>query len=135
LYGSYWRCFWASIKFFAYWIFFAFGIPGSWATKAVLASVFSWVCALAAALFLWRVTRSIVGPRGALQCAVFGALLAGGIGFAGGFFGPILFDPGSNQGPLLGIFLTAPLGLVVGAVGGAVYGAAQRRDGEDGAPH
>ena len=41
------------------------------------------------------------------------------IGFIGGFFSPILLDPGANQGPLLGIFFTGPLGFVVGAIGGA----------------
>jgi hypothetical protein len=50
-----------------------------------------------------------------------GALAIGGIGFSAGFFGPILFDPGANQGPLLGIFITGPLGFLLGAVGGAVY--------------
>jgi hypothetical protein len=113
-----------SIEFFTYWTFFAFPIPAGWTTKPLLASVSSWLCALAAALILWRVTRSLTSPRGALQCAVFGALLAGGIGFAGGFFGPILFNPDSNQGPLLGIFFTGPLGLVLGAIGGAFYGGA-----------
>lgn len=42
------------------------------------------------------------------------ALLAGGIGFAAGFLGPIVFSPDANQGPLLGIFITAPVGFLVG---------------------
>ncbi|ESY71163.1 hypothetical protein X742_01675 [Mesorhizobium sp. LNHC232B00] len=33
-----------------------------------------------------------------------------------GFVGPIIFTPDANQGPLLGIFITGPLGLVVGLV-------------------
>jgi hypothetical protein len=56
-----------------------------------------------------------------------GALALGGIGFALGFFGPIVLTPGANQGPLLGIFITGPLGLVLGAAGGAVYQFARRR--------
>jgi hypothetical protein len=52
--------------------------------------------------------------------ACVGAVLVGLCGFAVGFFGPILFMPESNQGPLLGIFITGPLGAVAGAVGGAV---------------
>jgi hypothetical protein len=43
------------------------------------------------------------------------------IGFLGGFFGPIIFTLHSNQGPLLGLFITGPLGFVVGAAGGFVY--------------
>lgn len=42
------------------------------------------------------------------------ALLLGGIGFALGFFGPMIFAPGANQGPLLGIFVTGPGGFVLG---------------------
>ena len=51
-----------------------------------------------------------------------GALIVGGIGFCAGFFGPMVFAPDANQGPLLGIFITGPLGAVLGAIGGFVYG-------------
>jgi hypothetical protein len=46
--------------------------------------------------------------------------LVGAVSFAAGFFGPIVFAPEANQGPLLGIFITGPLGLVAGCVFGAV---------------
>lgn len=36
------------------------------------------------------------------------------IAFSVGFFGPMLWAPDANQGPLLGIFITGPLGFVVG---------------------
>ena len=55
-----------------------------------------------------------------------GALIVGGIGFCAGFFGPMVFAPDANQGPLLGIFITGPLGAVLGAIGGFVYGIKQR---------
>jgi len=42
----------------------------------------------------------------------------GGVSFALGFFGPMILVPDANQGPLLGIFYTGPLGLLGGlAVG------------------
>lgn len=41
-------------------------------------------------------------------------------GFLGGFFGPIIFTPSANQGPLLGIFITGPLGVFIGILFGAV---------------
>jgi len=44
------------------------------------------------------------------------ALVLGAVGFACGFFGPLIFSPDANQGPLLGIFITGPAGLVVGFV-------------------
>jgi hypothetical protein len=48
------------------------------------------------------------------------ALIAGGIGFALGFFGPMILRPGANQGPLLGIFITGPIGFACGLVYGIV---------------
>lgn len=48
-----------------------------------------------------------------------GAIL-GAIGFLGGFVGPVIFTPEANQGPLLGIFITGPLGFILGLVVGFV---------------
>jgi len=48
--------------------------------------------------------------------------VVGGISFLAGFVGPILLDPNSPQGPLLGIFFTGPLGAIAGAILGAVIG-------------
>jgi energy-converting hydrogenase Eha subunit B len=53
---------------------------------------------------------------------VLGAVLLGGLGFIGGFFGPMIFAPEANQGPLLGIFITGPLGFVLGGLIGAIVG-------------
>lgn len=47
-----------------------------------------------------------------------GALVLGGLGFIGGFFGPMIFAPEANQGPLLGLFITGPGGAALGAVVG-----------------
>ena len=43
-----------------------------------------------------------------------GAAVVGGFAFIAGFLGPIIFSPQANQGPLLGIFFTGPLGSLVG---------------------
>lgn len=40
----------------------------------------------------------------------------GGVSFALGFFGPMILAPGANQGPLLGILITGPLGALAGLV-------------------
>ena len=55
-----------------------------------------------------------------------GAVAVGAIGFSAGFFGPMILAPDANQGPLLGIFITGPLGVVVGAVGGCILALARR---------
>ena len=47
-------------------------------------------------------------------------VILGIVGFVGGFVGPIIFTPEANQGPLLGIFITGPLGFVVGLIVGLV---------------
>jgi hypothetical protein len=62
-----------------------------------------------------RSLRGADEPRGAM---LVWAVALGAIGFAGGFFGPMVFAPGANQGPLLGIFITGPLGTAIGAAVG-----------------
>jgi hypothetical protein len=42
-------------------------------------------------------------------------LSLGAIGLIGGFVGPVIFTPDANQGPMLGIFITGPLGFLCGA--------------------
>jgi hypothetical protein len=56
--------------------------------------------------------------RGALRPAV----IVGGIAFLLGFVGPMVVTPESNQGPMLGIFITGPLGFLVGLIWGMVAG-------------
>ena len=75
--------------------------------------------AIAVGRFVWK--RSVSIREGFASSIVLGAFVVGGIGFAGGFFGPIIFTPGANQGPLLGIFITGPLGFILGGIGGAVH--------------
>jgi hypothetical protein len=57
-----------------------------------------------------------------ISCCL-GAFIFGIIGFSAGFFGPIIFAPSANQGPLLGIFITGPLGVLIGIVAGVAYAA------------
>lgn len=53
--------------------------------------------------------------RARMKLVVRVSFVTGVIGFAIGFFGPLLWAPDSNQGPLLGIFVTGPAGLILGA--------------------
>jgi len=71
----------------------------------------------------WRTNQTLLG------LAAFGA-----IGFVGGVFGPMVFAPDANQGPLLGILITGPVGVLIGGIGGLVHGLVQRkRDGSNAA--
>jgi hypothetical protein len=53
-----------------------------------------------------------------LRCA----LILGLTGFAAGFFGPMVLNPESNLGPVIGILFSGPGGVLVGAVLGALFG-------------
>jgi hypothetical protein len=72
-----------------------------------------------AALCLWFALR---GDRAEIRAAIRstwkGGVWVGAPSFALGFIGPVLIWPDGNLGPLLGIFLTGPLGFVCGALGG-----------------
>ena len=97
-----------------------------------VSGIASVVGAIAAARYVWMRTGtggSTDQPArsGLFSSIVRGALITGAIGFALGFFGPMIFAPGANQGPMLGIFITGPLGLVVGAIGGGVVWARRGR--------
>lgn len=63
-----------------------------------------------------------------VSSAVKWGLILGGSGFALGFFGPMVLAPGANQGPLLGIFITGPLGFLGGLLVGAIIGLVPRNE-------
>ena len=77
---------------------------------------------MAAGWYAWTRTASV---NSSLARSVgYWAMVIGAIGFIGGFFGPMVFAPGANQGPLLGILITGPVGVLIGAIGGLVHGLA-----------
>ncbi len=102
---------------------------GAWLLASLLSTMLppdalAWLQPLVALGFaIWaahRVWRQLGGiPATGLPVFVgTGALALGGLGFAAGFFGPMFLAPEANQGPLLGIFITGPLGAVLGALAG-----------------
>lgn len=90
---------------------------------AWLSATVSVVCATFAAWFTWKL---VAGESISTLVAVTGgALILGGLFFTLGFLGPMAISKDTNQGPMIGLFIAAPLGLVVGAIGGYVYAARQ----------
>ncbi len=71
--------------------------------------------------------RSTAFPPTRLVAVALGAFVTAGFSFSAGFFGPMLISPDSLHAPLLGIFLTGPLGFLFGAVGGYIYWSARHR--------
>jgi drug/metabolite transporter (DMT)-like permease len=94
-----------------------------------LLSIFAGAPFIAAASLCWWFTLrgEHKKSRARMMYAFAGALIVGGIGFSVGFFGSIIFSPASNQGPLLGIFITGPLGFVLGAIIGTIVGCIRTR--------
>ena len=106
--------------YFFYWTALAF-IP----IPVGVAAVLSYAGAMAAGWYAWTRTTSV---NSSLSRSVgYWAIVVGAIGFIGGFFGPMVFAPGANQGPLLGILITGPAGVLIGALGGLVHWLVQRK--------
>ncbi|MBV2132425.1 hypothetical protein KRX52_06360 [Pseudomonas sp. MAP12] len=107
-----------AVYFFVYWLPFDF-VPLE--QREWVASLVALLCAVLAGRFLWIRTVGGAAARGLLAAMSSGALALGGIGFCAGFFGPLLLTPDANQGPLLGLFITGPLGFLLGGIGGFFY--------------
>jgi len=80
-------------------------------------------CSSAIAILCWwfALRGEFPESRARILAAVMGGFILGAIGFAAGFLGPLILKPDANQGPLLGIFVTGPLGFVLGALVGWLY--------------
>jgi len=112
------------LYFFSYWMLFAQILPDN---ALPAQNVLALLTGLAAAFAVWRGMSS--ADQGILATAATWAAIAGALGFCGGFFGPLIFAPNANQGPLLGIFITGPLGFVGGGLCGLIYAFFHRAQG------
>jgi hypothetical protein len=102
--------------FFVYWVPFSLILSDD--ADEWIPLIGSLVCALAVGCLVWRRATSV--ERGFIGHVVRWAFVVGGFGFVAGFFGPMVITPGANQGPLLGLFITGPLGFLLGGIGGAI---------------
>ncbi|MFA7286413.1 MAG: hypothetical protein WC052_01995 [Patescibacteria group bacterium] len=90
-------------------------------------NIFSWFIQLLPAVgntFLcWWIYLKIqtAESRRRMKIAIISGCILGFISFIAGFVGPILFAPEADQGPLLGIIITGPLGFYAGVAGGYLY--------------
>lgn len=88
----------------------------------LLGDAFGIAIAVAGVVCWWLALRgSNAQSRKRSGVTLAGGAILGAIGFIAGFFGPLVFTPANNLGPLLGFFLTGPLGFIVGVAVGAVY--------------
>ncbi|MBI5550871.1 MAG: hypothetical protein HY911_05130 [Desulfobacterales bacterium] len=105
-----------SVYYFFYWVIFSLVPVGE---QYWVRNLLSLLTAAGLGWFFWKTLGR--DPKNALSYMICGAILIGSIGFGAGFFGPMIFTPGANQGPLLGIFFTGPLGFIIGGIAGLVY--------------
>ena len=104
---------------FVFWFPFSLLLGALGEQGLLIANILSLLCAIVAGWFVWSKLKS--AQYGLTSNILIGAILFGGIGFSAGFFGPIFFAHQANQGPLLGIFITGPLGFVLGGIAGFLY--------------
>ena len=82
------------------------------------------------ALFLvWFALRGHrPATRNAIRTGCLAGTVTGALGLAVGVLGPILLSPDSPQGPLLGIFVTGPVGAMIGTLVGTLVGVVQNHE-------
>lgn len=88
-------------------------------TLSNTAQMISLIIAIIFAILLWRKIANISNTLPA--CIIAGALIFGLTGFILGVYVPIILNPSTVQGPLIGIFLTGPAGILLGLVVGGAY--------------
>jgi len=84
----------------------------------ILSTLISLICASVISWFTWK--KLSVIEYGYFSYALMGGIIIGSISFIFGFFGPMIFMAESNQGPLLGLFITGPIGFLAGLIGGSI---------------
>ena len=112
--GVYFLIFWLSIAFVP---FEGYGL---------VAPLVALLGAATAGRYVW-VTLGSDAVGSIWRTMLLWAAIAGGAGFVAGFFLPMLLMPAANQGPLLGIFITGPLGFILGGVAGFIHGLRQKQ--------
>lgn len=102
---------------FVYHVLFSlFTIPDGYRpVKGIL----SFLLAASIAVFTWKKLENL--REGQAHAIFSGGFIVGSVSFLVGFLGPMILNPTSGQGPLLGIFITGPLGFIIGLVGGGIY--------------
>lgn len=87
----------------------------------IVSGILSFLIAAYLAFTVWKKNDKSVKKNPSQGTYILtGALGLGVFGFILGFIGPLIFMPGANQGPLLGILITGPGGIALGAIGGSI---------------
>ncbi|SFM38639.1 hypothetical protein [Nitrosomonas communis] len=102
--------------YFIYWISSSF-LP--FTEHSWIPVLLSFMCAFGVGKYSWEKLGTL--PEGPISSIFLGAIALGSISFCAGFFGPMIITPEADQGPLLGIFITGPVGFLIGGISGFIY--------------
>jgi hypothetical protein len=98
------------------------------AASVILTAVIYAPVAAVALVCAWFALRGHVEEsRAEMRAGCATGAVVGAVGLVAGVLGPAILTPDSNQGPLLGIFVTGPLGAVAGTLIGIVARRARRK--------
>lgn len=76
----------------------------------------------------WYAWKLVAGEKVGVGVSVIcGALMLGGLGFMIGFLGPMIVAKDTSQGPLVGVFVGTPVGVILGVIGGYFIASKQQR--------
>jgi hypothetical protein len=81
--------------------------------------IVSLLSAIGIGILIWKKLGNVSNSL-AIHIIIWG-IIFGAIGFILGFMGPIILNWGGKLGPMLGIFITGPIGFLVGLIGGGIY--------------
>lgn len=109
--------------FFFYWFSF-FILPIS-NNHTFIPNVISLLISLVIGFFIYKKFGKI--SNSLVVTMVLGGMIIGTFGFIAGFIGPMIITPGANQGPLLGILFTGPIGFILGLIAGGIYWKVKRK--------
>lgn len=102
--------------FFVYWV--PLSLIRGVLERPVIINLIAIVIGIGVGYFVWRSSGKLSDN---LSKYIFlGGILTGTLLFLAGFFGPLIFSPSNDQGPLLG-FILGPIGFVLGLGGGRLY--------------
>ncbi len=88
-----------------------------------LSAALSLACESLAGWSAWKLKKK--KKANTIVAVIGGALILGGLFFVIGFLGPMAISKDTDQGPMIGIFIAAPLGVIIGAISGYIYASRQ----------
>jgi len=92
-------------------------------------TISSLICATIGAWFTWKLVFG--GRTHTFTAVIGGALILGGLFFTVSFLGLMVIAKDTSQGTMIGVFIAAPLGVILGGIGGYVHASKQREEAED----